>query len=99
MTIDAPTPRSPNDPDPLRDHRRLLRDNGCNLSASCLDCHLERCRYDVPTLNPVSKDRERHVSIAREIWAEGISVDAAAVRYGVSSRTIYRYLASAKRAA
>lgn len=69
-------------------------DDGCDLAPRCLECPLRMCRYDVPLgggrrlLNEL-RDRE----IVRLHRDERFTVDALAVRYRVSQRTIFRVLA------
>jgi AraC-like DNA-binding protein len=67
------------------------RDDGCEVSSSCLSCPLPRCRYEEPgglraILNE-SRDRE-----IIELRARGVSVDSLAGRFGVSRRTVFRVL-------
>ncbi len=65
-------------------------DTGCEVSPACLNCPLPQCKYD---------DLDwfhRHRRIARDwkVWAtiesEGLSIEAAADRFSVTVRTVFR---------
>ena len=67
------------------------RDTGCDLSPSCLSCHLPQCRYD-PAVQPhvmASFSRQRKAVI---MVKAGVDVDGIAVLLGVSRRQVFRYL-------
>lgn len=77
--------------DALPEHTQYT-DTGCDVHPSCLTCPLVRCRYDEPggARKVLSEDRDRAiVSMKRE----GVPVDAIALRFGVSRRTVFRALA------
>jgi hypothetical protein len=65
--------------------------SGCEFSASCLRCPLERCRYETPgrsrrlRLTP----RDRALRRRRE---EGEAIEALAVEYGLTRRSVFRIL-------
>lgn len=67
------------------------RDDGCEVSESCLTCPLPRCRYEEPGgLRAIlNESRDRKII---ELRARGVSVDALASRFGVSRRTVFRVL-------
>jgi hypothetical protein len=77
--------------DALPEHIRY-RDEGCDLSPSCLNCPLPLCRYDHPggvrSLRTLGRDRE----IVRLRRSERVPIDALARRFGVSRRTVFRIL-------
>lgn len=68
------------------------RDEGCELSPSCLNCRLPRCRYDQPggmrRLRTLGRDRD----IVRLRRCESTPIDALARRFCVSRRTVFRIL-------
>ena len=68
------------------------RDEGCDLSPSCLNCPLPRCRYDQPggvrRLRTLGRDEE----IVRLRRSERVPIDVLARRFGVSRRTVFRIL-------
>ncbi len=68
------------------------RDEGCDLSPSCLNCPLPRCRYDQPggvrRLRTLGRDEE----IVRLRRSERVPIDHLARRFGVSRRTVFRIL-------
>ena len=81
--------------DALPEHTQYA-DTGCDVHPRCLTCPLVRCRYDEPggARKLFSEDRDRAiVSLQRE----GVPVDAIALRFGVSRRTVFRALARGRR--
>ncbi len=68
------------------------RDDGCNVSPSCLRCPLPWCKYD----DPVTYHRELRISRDREVLQvkrdQGKSVPQLAQHFGLSERTIHRIL-------
>ncbi len=68
------------------------RDEGCDLSPSCLNCRLPVCRYDSPSgarrLRTLDRDRE----IVRLRRGDRLPIDALADRFHVSRRTVFRIL-------
>ena len=68
------------------------RDEGCDLSPSCLNCRLPICRYDHPVgtrrLRTLGRDQE----IVRLRRRERLPIDALARRFHVSRRTVFRIL-------
>lgn len=73
------------------------RDDGCEVSDSCLTCPLPRCRYEEPGgLRAVLNEmRDRQMTQLRR---KGATVDELAGRFGVSRRTVFRVLGSGKAA-
>lgn len=67
------------------------RDTGCDISPSCLACHLPQCRYDpaVPSHVMASFSRQRKAVI---MVKAGVDVDGIAALLGVSRRQVFRYL-------
>ena len=61
------------------------RDSGCNLSPSCLSCHLPACKYDVPNQRSAEVE-ERNAKIRRSRKR----VPVIAVEYNISTRTVHR---------
>ena len=68
------------------------RDEGCELSASCLNCPLEKCVYDEPGGTRHLLKKERDQQIARLFTIEGKKVKELALMYGLSQRTVQRAL-------
>lgn len=67
------------------------RDEGCQLSPSCLSCPLPRCRYDEPESrrDPGKELRDRAI---RNLHRSGIGAPELASRFGLSKRSVYRIL-------
>ena len=76
--------------DSLPEHTRY-RDDGCEVSPSCLTCPLPRCRYDEPggLRGLVNSYRDGQML---ELRLKGAPVEALAERFGVSRRTVFRIL-------
>lgn len=73
------------------------RDEGCELSPSCLNCPLPYCRYDHPGGVRHIRNRGRDSEIVRLRYRERLPVNALARRFGVSRRTVFRVLKRANR--
>ena len=95
MVVEA-DPRQPRR-DALPEHTHY-HDSGCDLHPSCLSCPLVRCRYDEPggVRGMLSKERDRTIVALQR---QGRPVNAIALRFGISRRTVFRVLAKAKGAA
>ena len=74
-------------------------DTGCEVAPSCLSCPLPRCKYD----DPVWFQRHRRMAQDLKIWAtmrsEGLTVEAAAERFSVTVRTVFRIMRRCRDAA
>jgi AraC-like DNA-binding protein len=68
------------------------RDDGCEVSPSCLSCPLPRCKYDDPGWLQRLRREERDREVIRTRRSEGLTVPQLASRFGVSQRTIFRIL-------
>jgi hypothetical protein len=70
------------------------RDDGCDISPSCLNCPLPVCKYDDPDYlrRTVRGARDQAIVEARE--RDRLPVPALASRFGVSTRTVHRVLQS-----
>ncbi len=77
--------------DPLPESTQY-RDEGCDISPSCLRCPLPRCRYDDPGWLRREAKARRDQEVLRMQGAEGLGPMELAARFGVSRRTIHRIL-------
>ncbi|MBI4219384.1 MAG: hypothetical protein HY682_04510 [Chloroflexi bacterium] len=68
------------------------RDDGCDVSPTCLKCPLPVCKYDDPEFLRRTSRNARDEAILAARHSEGRSVAALAVRFGVSTRTVHRVL-------
>ena len=72
------------------------RDEGCDVSPSCLRCPLPWCKYD----DPAAYHRELRLTRDREVMQvkreQGKSVPQLARHFGLSERTIHRILERAR---
>jgi AraC-like DNA-binding protein len=82
--------------DALPEHIQY-RDEGCELSPSCLKCPLPFCRYDHPGGLRHIRNRGRDSEIIRLRYRERLPINALARRFGVSRRTVFRVLKRANR--
>lgn len=73
------------------------RDNGCEVSVSCLGCHLPRCKFDDPGWFRKAERDQRDTEVLRARRSTGSSVPELARRFGVSQRTIHRILSAERR--
>ena len=70
------------------------RDDGCELSHSCLDCPFPQCIYDLPGGRQHWLKKLRDREIVRLFCAESKGVKELALMFGLSQRTIQRALKS-----
>lgn len=68
------------------------RDEGCELSPSCLRCPLPVCKYDDPgwirRVNRITRDR----AVIKVRQRDGLSVQSLSERFRISTRTVHRIL-------
>ena len=72
------------------------KDDGCEVSSSCLSCPLPWCKYDDPAAyhRGLREGRDREVlQVQRN---QGTTVPQLAQHFGLSQRTIHRILERAK---
>ena len=67
-----------------------LPDTGCEVSPTCLDCPLSQCKLDDPDWYRYWLLRTKHLAISQAIERDGLTVESAASRFGVTTRTIRR---------
>ena len=68
-------------------------DDGCEVSRSCLDCPLSRCKHDAPKWYNWHLRRARDYQVWEAVRRLGLSTREAADRFGTSPRTIQRIAA------
>jgi hypothetical protein len=90
--VSQPSRRTRKDahPDGIR-----YRDEGCEMSPSCLRCPLERCILDEPADARQRSRAARDASLSRR-RAAGTQVHALASEFGLSPRSVYRVLAEGR---
>ena len=74
---------------------QVYRDDGCEVSPSCLRCPLPVCKYDDPGMLSRARRRQRDTQV-KELLARDIPVAEVAQRSGVGLRTIARIKAGAR---
>ena len=76
----------------VRPEEYPYRDDGCEVSHSCLMCPLPQCKYDDPRwfLAEQRRGRDKLVMEVRE--RESLSVAELASRFALSQRTVFRIL-------
>jgi hypothetical protein len=67
-------------------------DTGCEVSDSCLDCPLPRCKYDDPAWYQKHRRLAKDLKVLAVMQAENLSVEEAAERFSVTVRTIFRIM-------
>ena len=84
----APVPLAPVRSDTLPENTRY-KDDGCDVSQTCLDCPLPLCKYDDPGWLQRESRRTRDDEIFR-LRQERVSVAEISQRFGISTRTVHR---------
>ena len=72
--------------------RYPYRDEGCEVSPSCLRCPLPQCKYDDPGWFQRQKRSERDGEVLAALRESGLSVTQVASRFTLSQRTVFRIL-------
>ncbi len=92
MPVSPPKPRTRHDS--LPEFTRY-RDDGCDISESCLTCPLPRCRYEQPggLRALLNEKRDRQII---QLRLKGVPVEKLAGRFGISRRTVFRVIGSTK---
>lgn len=67
-------------------------DRGCEVSTTCLNCPLPRCKHDDPAWYRAFLREGRDLEMAGARAQEGLSVFEVARRYHLSPRTVHRAL-------
>lgn len=70
-------------------------DRGCSVSPKCVECPLERCRYEMGgggLRAALNLTRDQSIRTSRE---KGKRTDEIAIGLGISKRTVYRALEDA----
>ena len=72
-----------------------FKDSGCRFSSSCLNCPIEICVYDNPSIvrNLEKSNRDNNIIKDR---SEGLSIKQIAKKYSISIRTVHRSLKKIK---
>ena len=65
-------------------------DTGCNLSPSCLACHLPACKYDDPRVVPNKQARGERDALVAEALQDGLTARQVADMFGLGVRTVHR---------
>ncbi len=68
------------------------RDEGCELTGSCLNCPFPRCIYDQPGGRQHWLKKARDREMARQFAAGGKGIKELALEFRVSQRTVQRAL-------
>ena len=74
------------------------RDDGCEVSASCLRCPLPQCKYDEPGWLQRQARARRDQEIRDARCREQLTVPELARRFNVSERTVFRVMRREKAA-
>ena len=68
------------------------RDNGCEVSPSCLRCPLPKCKYDEPGWLSRARRANRDKEVLTVRRKERLTVLELAHRFHISQRTVHRIL-------
>jgi hypothetical protein len=88
MTLDPVTTFAPVRSDTLPENTRY-KDDGCDASATCLECPLALCKYDDPGRLQRESRRTRDDEIF-QLRQERVPVAEISKRFGISTRTVHR---------
>jgi hypothetical protein len=67
-------------------------DTGCQISDSCLNCPLPRCKHDDPVWFQRNRRLARDFNVLMAIRMEQLTIEEASERFSVTERTIFRIL-------
>lgn len=68
------------------------RDDGCEVSPSCLRCPLPQCKYDNPGWLQRERRAQRDSRVIQVRCQEGVTIPELARRFDISQRTVHRIL-------
>jgi hypothetical protein len=74
-------------------------DTGCEVAGSCLNCPLPQCKYDDPGWYQRNRRLARDLKVFTVMQSEELTVEAAAERFSVTVRTIFRIMRRCREAA
>ena len=72
------------------------RDDGCDVSPSCLGCPLPYCKYDNPTAYYQQIRESRDLEVVQVSRTQGKTVPQLARHFSLSQRTVHRILQRAR---
>lgn len=72
-------------------------DTGCEVSPACLSCPLPECKHDNPVAHAAYMQQQRDIEMVAEIERDGLSGVQAGLRFGITSRTVFRIKERVKR--
>ncbi len=87
-SVASMAPLAPVRSDTLPENTRY-KDDGCDVSATCLECPLALCKYDDPGWLQRESRRTRDDEIFR-LRQERVPVAEISERFGISTRTVHR---------
>ena len=67
-------------------------DTGCEVSSSCLQCPLPKCKYDDPTWYQKNRRIAKDLKILSAMKNENLTVEQTADKFSVTVRTIFRIM-------
>jgi hypothetical protein len=71
------------------------RDDGCEVSPTCLNCPLPVCRYEVPGGLAALQRRPRDAELLA-LHMHGAGIDRLCDQFGLSRRSVFRIIAAAR---
>lgn len=73
-------------------------DTGCEVSPSCLDCPLPQCKFDDLEWYHQNRRLARDFQVLAVMELENLTAEAAAARFAVTTRTIFRIVERCRKA-
>ncbi len=68
----------------------VYEDTGCEVSASCLNCPLPRCKHDDPGWFQRYRRLSKDMEVLTVMQRDGLTVEETAERFSVTVRTVFR---------
>ena len=85
VSISAETPTVDSTPEYC-----LYEDTGCEISDSCLNCPLPRCKHDDPVWYEKTRRLAKDWKMVSAILQEQLTAEEAAERFSITIRTVFR---------
>ena len=87
----------PEQPASRRRRHYTISDRGCEVSRKCLECPLSRCKHDDPGWYTALREAGPQLAMYAEILRDDLSMTAAAFRFGMQVRSVYRLMDKARK--
>ena len=76
----------------------FYEDTGCEISDSCLNCPLPRCKHDDPVWYEKNRRLAKDWKMVSTVLQEQLTAEEAAERFSITIRTVFRRMERCKEA-